>query len=140
MKRFLVMNHSVDISIILDNINFDDNNNVVVKNIIEVFYNKYEFLGIGRNRAVFKLSANNVIKVPINDYGVCDNSYEAFNKKDVEYGIPRSKAFVLSGIALLIMEYIQHVQLDNPPDWSDYIDCRQIGYNKKGQLLAYDLA
>lgn len=134
------MNHNDDLFIILDSVNFDDNNDVVVKNIIEVFYNKYEFLGIGRNRVVFKLSADNVIKVPLNYNGVCDNSYEAFNKKDVEYGIPRSKAFTLSSITLLVMEYIQHVQLDNPPEWSDYIDCRQIGYNKKGQLLAYDLA
>lgn len=130
-----------DIFNVLD---FYDNDILIdVKNIIRQIDRKFEFIGMGCNRATFRISPNNVIKILLNDFGFNDNSFEARSKKNIDFGIPRSKIILVDDIPLLVMEYIEPVIFDditNYPEWSDFVDCRQIGYNNKGQLLAYDLA
>lgn len=33
----------------------------------------------------------------------------------------------------------EHLQANKElPTWCDFVDCRQVGYNRKGKLLAYD--
>lgn len=46
----------------------------------------------------------------------------------------------LHNSGILIMEYVEQVSLDNLPDWCDFVDCRQVGYNRYSQLVAYDYA
>lgn len=37
------------------------------------------------------------------------------------------------------MDYVEHVRYSNDlPRWVRTIDCQQVGYNLKGQLVAYD--
>ena len=38
------------------------------------------------------------------------------------------------------MEYVEHAdRFDNElPDWTGFVDCGQVGFTKKGELVAYD--
>jgi hypothetical protein len=46
-----------------------------------------------------------------------------------------------SHITLLTMERIWEFPkaYDDLPRWVDWVDCGQVGYNSKGELVAYDL-
>ena len=129
------------------NICFDTNKqNKKARQALDVLSRHYTLLGSGRNRAVFKLkSGNYVIKFPLNEEGVADNDWEASicsnkhegDEDDVQY--PKTRYIELQGFVCCIMEYIEPCDsIDGMPDWIGFVDCGQVGYNKKGRLLAYD--
>jgi hypothetical protein len=99
----------------------------------------FEYLGSGRHRAVYR-HGNYVIKIPLSDYGISDNYYEATIYKEYGYDkgyIPYARCRLLGTI--LIMEYLEPVKsFDNLPEWTMAVDCTQVGYNRHGKLLAYD--
>lgn len=109
---------------------------------------KYEFVGAGRNRATFKLkSGNYVLKVPLNYHGGSDNNFEFKQSKNntlfPDIVLPKTKLVEVDGFGCLIMENINIIDLaesDNLPEWTTFIDCCQVGYNKKGILMPYDYA
>ncbi len=40
---------------------------------------------------------------------------------------------------VLVMEKVEYAEYQsNMPFWVDFIDCQQVGFNFKGQLVAYD--
>lgn len=99
-------------------------------------------IGVGRNRCVFR-DGDNVVKVPLNEYGVTDNEHEAC------YGESYLKGYLKyarchrvdepSGLPIVIMEYVKPASYKKSmPDWVSYVDCQQVGYNKDGELVAYD--
>jgi len=117
----------------------------------------YEFLGCGRSRKVF-LSPNGqwVVKIPIGPYGMEDNLREYQLWKLSHY--QRARCRIVSRICL-VMEFVDHqLMLDRfnvtgenaheiyiqsmlkLPRWVILLDCFQAGYNRKGQLVAYDYA
>jgi len=108
------------------------------------FNKKFKYLGDGRHRVVYQ-HKNWVIKVPHNEAGVQSNidEYRKFkrNKFDRQCGchVAYARCRLLKG-TFLVMEYV----LDTPhtrksrPDWSDFIDCRQVGLNRRGEYVAYD--
>lgn len=126
-----------------------------IKNAVIRLSEKYVFIGAGRNRAVFLMkSGKYVIKVPVNYSGMSDNSYELRQKNetkkpvDNEMFFPAVKSVVLNDLLCIVMEKIEHIteekykeQNNKPfPCWVGFIDCNQVGLNKKGILMPYDYA
>lgn len=93
-------------------------------------------VGVGRNRAVFVTrSGRFVVKAPLNDDGLADNQYEATR---ASARCARSRAAYLLGIPLVVAERVC-LDVKKPyPHWVDGVDCGQVGYNRKGRLVAYD--
>ena len=100
---------------------------------------------IGTNRIVF-CAEENVIKVPYSQEGVLANGREAGWKNA---GIPLAEAELFQldpddGVWLLRMERIDPLtgtarNEADLPDWVGFVDCGQVGYNRAGELVAYDL-
>ena len=99
---------------------------------------RFEYIASGRNRAVFRISDRNVIKIPINDYGIADNIYEASGLKTMS-GIKTAKCRLYKNFCL-IMEYVEQAteNWDDLPEWTFLVDCKQVGYNRNKKLVAYD--
>lgn len=36
------------------------------------------------------------------------------------------------------MEFVKQAPLKDLPPWTDFVDCRQVGFNHQGKLVAYD--
>lgn len=122
--------------------------NKMAEKICKKMQEKYTLLDIGRNRLVFKLkSGNYVLKFPLNEDGVSDNDWEASicsnkNEGDIdEVQWPKTRYIEIEGFICCVMEYIEPITYFEDkvlPDWIHSVDGGQVGYNKKGVLLAYD--
>ena len=77
-----------------------------------------------------------VIKLPINIEGEgCNyNEHEKYRSGDRRLARCRLVGNVL------VMEYVTHhpEPIGKLPSWCSFIDCCQVGYNRKGMLVAYD--
>lgn len=115
--------------------------------ILKRFKTKYGNPACGRNRCVFS-SKFVVIKVPMNRNGLIDNTheYDMWKKqaaqgytdaREIRYA--RSRIIYVLDIPLLVMQKldIEHNYVATP-DWADYVDCAQIGKDKRGIWRAYD--
>lgn len=113
---------------------------------MNAFSDRLEFLAAGRNRNVYlSRSGKYVVKVPLNLFGDCDNHLEAnrFYRKDGFFGpghLARCRMAKLGGTWCLIMEIVKPSFAKDLPDWTEGVDCQQVGYNRKGKLVAYDFA
>lgn len=111
-----------------------------------------EFLSYGRHRIVFR-HGNYVVKVPLNEEGLYDNWRERnvwLNRSPRNYcKYARCRMW---GIAL-VMQYATfpgplsddkgykgYVSILTPgvPKWIYAVDCGQVGYNRFGEIVAYD--
>lgn len=126
-----------------DFVNFEDEElNLLSLDLLEKLSDKFEYIGAGRNRIVFKSkSGKYVIKVPRNIQGSCDNFFET-RKTDFGFPVPKSRRIILDDFCCVIMEYVEHVSFKDTkaPSWVSWIDCGQVGHNRKGELVAYDYA
>ena len=115
---------------------------------IEKFKNNYDVIGIGQQRIVFKYSDKYVIKLPLSPKGIVDNNNEVnfkTNNPNSEIKTAHCEIVNIDDVNCLKMEYVDHwsailhssVELDN---WCLDVDCLQVGFNKKGSLVAYDFA
>lgn len=96
---------------------------------------KYGEPDCGRNRAVF-ISKFCVIKVPINDNGVIDNDWEASVKSDTT---ANGRWLEIDGLVCCMQQKLNTEIKDHDlPDWVGSVDCQQVGYDRKGNLRAYD--
>ncbi len=108
-------------------------------------------IGEGRNRQVFR-HGNYVYKFPLNEYGVHDNNHEAHTyreslRRPMYCKYARCK-LVLPWATVLVMEYARYpgplsdaegyIGFDKCPEWAYSIDCCQVGYDRRGQIVAYD--
>ena len=113
---------------------------MLYSNIHSTLEKKYGKPIYGRNRAVY-ISVNFVIKVPTCVNGMFDNTVEASKrrKKDWEE-YAQSKIITINDMPVLLMERLDIQPIDHKklPDWAWYIDCFQVGFDKKGVLKAYD--
>jgi len=110
-------------------------------------FDDLEHLGTGRMRSVYRLSLTDVIKVPLDVRGDLANEQEArrwerFGTTDtIQYA--ECAMFWFRGQWVLLMEYVEPVLdqwPDGLPDWTDFVDCCQVGYTLDGRLVAYDYA
>lgn len=126
---------------------FDADSYAVAKQVVEKLRDAgYKHVGEGRNRSAFlSPSGKNVVKVPLSTEGFEDNEREAryWKKQDAQFEttdkieLARCRLF---GV-FLVMEFVDdNVTIDEKPGWANYIDCEQIGKNRKGRIVAYDYA
>lgn len=102
---------------------------------------KYGEAHCGRNRATF-IGKNYVFKIARNGCGEIDNWYEARVKSE-EYC--KGRIIEIDEVRVLVQEkvipyYQAGVKAKDLPDWVDFIDCAQVGFDRKGVLKAYDFA
>lgn len=88
-------------------------------------------------------SGKHVIKVPICYRGQYANEQEARDYRDGSFlgrsRLARCREAKLDGQWVLVMERVEPAN-GVLPEWTDFVDCRQVGYNRKGNLVAYDWA
>ncbi len=103
------------------------------------------FINEGRHRAVFKTpSGKFVVKIPIAEGGWWANHQEArdFQNKDRWLGddrLARCRLIDVAGTECLVMELVtMPVDRESLPNWTDAVDCQQVGYTRRGKLVAYD--
>lgn len=106
-----------------------------------------QMLGYGRHRITFKLSDKYVLKVPYVEDGVYDNHQEVklYNRFREAGKCARCRIVKLYNLPCLIMEMVTpFVYGKTPgedwPEWSNYVDCGQVGVTRKGNVVAYDYA
>lgn len=98
-------------------------------------------IGAGFDRYVFGESPAYVVKVPRDAWGEFCNEGEA-REAPTSVIFARCKAFKhpRTGVVLLRMERIVRFPTARTklPDWTDGIDCQQVGWTADGRLVAYD--
>lgn len=98
-------------------------------------------IGAGLYRRAFRESATHVVKVPYGPWGEFCNEGEAREAPTAAI-FARCKAFKhpRTGVVLLRMERIVRFPTARTklPDWTDGIDCQQVGWTADGRLVAYD--
>lgn len=101
----------------------------------------YTYLGTGRHRAVFRRGSV-VVKIPINEEGFLANHREALEYergKVTPRFIPVARCKQLKN-GWLVMVYVEYAgRSHNLPVWVDFVDGRQVGLTRHGELVAFDL-
>jgi hypothetical protein len=124
----------------------------ILKALHERFAKRAIEYTFGRNRGVFVMPRNYVVKIPKNADGFTDNDWEGsvsnfdesdpnFDPDDVQFARTRLFYYPIENdfIPILFMEYVkQDTDWDSHPDWVGSVDCGQVGYTKKGRLVAFD--
>lgn len=102
--------------------------------------NGFKCLGCGQTRMCFLTpSGKNVVKIPLDCYGMSGNNKEELRYKTKFKDYPVARCRYIKGTFILIMEYLTPPPIGfNYPDWADYVDCQQVGFTNKGKLVAYD--
>lgn len=117
---------------------------------INLYRRKYGEPEVGRTRAVFDRGDGYVIKVPINGEGFAANSREVTTSEVEDPYTPVADCrhdtvydASSAGVSVLVMEKLSFEGVprgyNNLPDWVMCVDGGQVGYNRKGELVAYDL-
>jgi hypothetical protein len=101
--------------------------------LVEAFFEKYEFVGEGRNRVVFSRNDAFVLKVPKNLDGLADNWHER-NWRHENYCLAR----LYKNVILVMQKVNRKINMTNLPLWTHYIDGVQVGKTRDGKLKAYD--
>jgi hypothetical protein len=96
----------------------------------------------GRHRQLFLSRCGKwVYKIPRNSAGLGANHNELRAYKTGGW-IPVAKCRLIHvfDIPIIVMEYVKSVHLgSSEPDWVACVDCAQVGYTRKGKLVAYDM-
>lgn len=114
----------------------------------------WKYLGTGGTRECYLLPSGNVLKIPRCLAGADGNHKEALLWKkrhapeeiDGWYdGWSFARCRIIPGTDLLVMEYVEPYQSRgllsyDLPKWCTRVDCAQVGFNRAGQLVAYDYA
>lgn len=116
------------------------------------FCKKYGPPKLGTSRATY-IGKKFVFKLPITMAGYRDNDWEgsivSIGKEGDEYHVPiaRSKLLPRVDIPVVVMEKVEETDLDEIikrfgklPDFVSIVDSGQVGYNRKGRLVAFDYA
>lgn len=117
---------------------------------INLYRRKYGEPDVGRTRAVFDRGDGYVVKVPINGEGFAANHREVLTSEVEDPYTPvadchHDTVYDVSpeGVSVLVMEKLSFEGVpkgySNLPDWVMSVDGGQVGYNKKGELVAFDL-
>ena len=109
---------------------------------------KLKHIGEGRHRRTYSTpSGRSVVKFATCRRGWSCNDLEAFlfakyvSEKPTIFA--RCRMIVLGGVECLLMEHVNEINgFGTPglPPWVSSIDCGQVGYTRRGKLVAYDYA
>lgn len=118
-----------------------------VSALIARFQRRARSVMLGTNRITFMMGKY-VVKLPRNLNGVADNDWEGSVRHSPHPEMPkyaRTRLIYVGEIPVLFMEHVERwsypqleAKLGKVPAWVDGIDCQQVGYNRHGQLVAYD--
>lgn len=137
---------------ILHNIELSMDNSPDLLALYNRYIDKAKKMTYGRNRAVFFFDKF-VVKLPMNWGGVGDNDWEGSvsngpeeTLSDGHVRFARTRLVYINQYPVLFMERIDHVPYNKlrkmyknkVPNWVDYVDCQQVGFNRSGKLVAYD--
>jgi hypothetical protein len=117
---------------------------------INLYRKKYGEPEVGRTRAVFDRGDGYVVKVPLNGEGFAANSREVLTSEAGDPYTPVAECYhdvvydvTSEGVSVLVMEKLSFEGVprgyNDLPDWVMSVDGGQVGYNKKGELVAFDL-
>lgn len=127
----------------MPSVNFCDWDDSTINDRAKIVLNrlmaKYGEPSCGKNRATF-IGKNFVIKFPRSDSGINDNCIESSYSDDTT---AKSRGFILDGFLCVVQERLvmpTKEQRKSMPSWVDFIDCGQVGFDRKGNLKAYDFA
>jgi hypothetical protein len=99
-------------------------------------------IGKGRHRVVFRSkNGKYVYKIPRNEDGETANAIEwhAYRKAQKQFPVAKCRVLAVNDFPVICMEYIEPVTRGcKLPEWVDWVDCSQVGYNRKGHLVVYD--
>lgn len=110
--------------------------------LFEKLQTKYEFIGCGTYRTVFRTRGNFVLKIPLNESGeFCNDGEGSMSGKELAKG----RWMNVDGFICVMQEFIKDASLPEIkqhfgkiPFWVAAIDSSQVGFNAKGVLKAYD--
>lgn len=105
----------------------------------------------GRNRSVYVMK-NLVVKIPRNFDGIADNDWEGSvsnggdeDPKGWEIIYARTRMHYHGEIPVVFMERVDpalsseiKLRLGSVPNWTGRVDCEQVGFTRRGKLVAYD--
>ena len=120
---------------------------VRVSALVEEYFEIYGNALLGRTRATFVDEENNVVyKIPLTEEGISSNSNEVYQSELYSSGkdvIPIAKSEFIDEDGLIMkMERVTPIfdRWNNDfPEWTNYVDCKQVGLTKDGVLVAFDL-
>lgn len=98
----------------------------------------------GNTRVVFH-RPRSVVKIPITDGGLAANAKErhSFTRRGRAGYLPTAACRLITdpniGMPILVMERLNTDTIHNAPDWVSWIDSGQVGLNRRGEIVAYDL-
>lgn len=102
---------------------------------LRTLFEKYGTPDCGRNRATF-FSKHCVIKFPLNNAGWSDNDWEASCRHET---LARGRFIQIADFVCVIQEKLtMPARSTKHPSWVDGIDGGQVGYDRRGNLRAYD--
>lgn len=131
----------------LDDISIGDRINQHIKEVLTQFEDEYGKPSVGSSRATFFVSDDEVVKVPTAWYHVyCQWVEVGYNRP----GVPcakRSMEWTEEGVPLIRMERVRVAEADEKYVGGNYVcewmngfhDFPQVGFNKEGKLVAFDL-
>lgn len=122
-----------------------------IRKQIDHYTKKYGQPLLGRTRAVFDRGDSYMVKVPMNGEDLMANQSEIMTYEAKDPYIPVAEcrmetdySVVPEGMPVLVMEKVDiesasKLRYKDMPDWVGSVDCGQVGYDRKGRLVAYDL-
>jgi hypothetical protein len=114
--------------------------------LLQDVFLRYQFLGYGAFRAVWRYDEDSVFKVALNPEGLQANAAELARGGSFEHGGPLSPDPNLcrcwpgevEGYPVLFMEYITKVRGSHVADYARGYDQEQVGATNVGEIKAYD--
>lgn len=138
-----------DISDVLSNVKLCIGNHPALLALYNRYIDRAESLSYGRNRCTF-LFNNFVVKLPMNTNGISDNDWEGSvsngdNQDPWHVRYARTRLIYIEDIPVVFMERVNDAsyeaiacKMGEVPIWVDSVDCGQVGFNRRGKLVAYD--
>jgi hypothetical protein len=132
-------------AIILEQVKIEFGDDQITR-LFERYFARHKTFEFGRNRAVF-FYPTFVVKLPITHDGIVDNDWEGSISGGGRYDVQlaRTRMFYVGDFPVVLMERIDEAtdvsirqRLGYLPDWVNSVDGGQVGFNRKGDLLAFD--
>ena len=120
----------------------------IITGLHERFAARCREVWMGRNRNAFDMGRY-VVKVPKNLNGFADNDWEGSvsnaNDDPEEVRYARTRLAYVEDVPIVFMEKVVPVtspeiiaRLGFEPDWTNSVDCGQVGFARDGRLVAFD--
>lgn len=103
---------------------------------------KYDYVGCGIYRAVFKMNGNFVLKFPLSEAGEFCNDGEGSTSAP---WLAKGRWIQIDDLVCVVQEWVEDASLSaiksrlgHIPDWVASVDSAQVGFTRDGVLKAYD--